>query len=376
MASKAYRARFRCLAIAGNPLTALRYLAHAAGIFPSLPRGEQMIELAQATAFPASSVTSASAKAIRWPPNTPRRYIRARPRPGGGQEKLVFISTLEENTFDEATAGDGRRPHGVITHGAEEAPDVPGRIGEPLVRPHPPDHVRPGSSLSIQVNPRSIRSWARSADRASDDATSHSGVDAGGTPDARPGLRWPRLFASAQPVARSPPWPPARWSAPCSRAIGERPDLVFISVTRPHAGALDDIVNTVASVLHPLAADQLRRRIGGGEALGQEVEETPVHRRMGRTGRPAAPGLASGFSVGGRQLGVHRLARRHQLRTLGPDPGGRSLHLPGRPIPEPDGRNPPGSADHRRQRVGRPRAGREPVGGRRPDGPGQGRSGC
>ena len=25
-------------------------------------------------------------------------------------------------------------------------------------------------------------------------------------------------------------------------AIGERPDLVFISVTRPHAGALDDIV--------------------------------------------------------------------------------------------------------------------------------------
>lgn len=57
-------------------------------------------------------------------------------------------------------------------------------------------------------------------------------------------------------------------------AIGERPDLVFISVTRPHAGALDDIVHTVTSVLHPLAM------IGGAAesvvGTGREVEETPA----------------------------------------------------------------------------------------------------
>jgi small ligand-binding sensory domain FIST len=36
-------------------------------------------------------------------------------------------------------------------------------------------------------------------------------------------------------------------------AIGERPDLVMVTVTRAHAGALEDIVGTIGSVLHPLA---------------------------------------------------------------------------------------------------------------------------
>jgi small ligand-binding sensory domain FIST len=55
--------------------------------------------------------------------------------------------------------------------------------------------------------------------------------------------------------------------------IGERPDLVFISVTRPHAGALDDIVNTVSEVLHPLAMIGCAAESVVG--TGREVEETP-----------------------------------------------------------------------------------------------------
>jgi small ligand-binding sensory domain FIST len=57
-------------------------------------------------------------------------------------------------------------------------------------------------------------------------------------------------------------------------AMGERPDLVFISVTRPHAGALDDIVNTVTSVLHPLAMIGCAAESVVG--TGREVEETPA----------------------------------------------------------------------------------------------------
>ncbi|MGH9097478.1 MAG: FIST signal transduction protein, partial [Acidimicrobiales bacterium] len=52
------------------------------------------------------------------------------------------------------------------------------------------------------------------------------------------------------------------------------PDLVFLSVTRPHAGALDDIVNTVTSVLHPLAMIGCAAESVVG--TGREVEETPA----------------------------------------------------------------------------------------------------
>ncbi|MGH9098193.1 MAG: hypothetical protein ACRDWB_12305, partial [Acidimicrobiales bacterium] len=57
-------------------------------------------------------------------------------------------------------------------------------------------------------------------------------------------------------------------------AVGERPDLVFLSVTRPHAGALDDIVHTVTSVLHPLAMTGCAAESVVG--TGREVEETPA----------------------------------------------------------------------------------------------------
>jgi small ligand-binding sensory domain FIST len=57
-------------------------------------------------------------------------------------------------------------------------------------------------------------------------------------------------------------------------AIGERPDLVVLNVTRPHLGALEDVVATIDSVLHPLAM------IGcAAEAVvgtGREVEDTPA----------------------------------------------------------------------------------------------------
>ncbi len=56
-------------------------------------------------------------------------------------------------------------------------------------------------------------------------------------------------------------------------SIGERPDLVMVNATRAHAGALEDIVGAVSSVLHPLAT------IGCAAesviAQGTEVEERP-----------------------------------------------------------------------------------------------------
>jgi small ligand-binding sensory domain FIST len=55
-------------------------------------------------------------------------------------------------------------------------------------------------------------------------------------------------------------------------SIGERPDLAVVTVTRAHAGALEDIVATIGSVLHPLAM------VGGAAesvlGTGREVEET------------------------------------------------------------------------------------------------------
>lgn len=56
--------------------------------------------------------------------------------------------------------------------------------------------------------------------------------------------------------------------------IGERPDLVVVTVTRPHAGALEDIVAAVDALLHPLglvgcAAESIVGR-------GSEVEELPA----------------------------------------------------------------------------------------------------
>lgn len=55
--------------------------------------------------------------------------------------------------------------------------------------------------------------------------------------------------------------------------IGERPDLVVVTVTRPHAGALEDVVATVDALLHPLALIGCSAESVVGR--GTEVEELP-----------------------------------------------------------------------------------------------------
>jgi small ligand-binding sensory domain FIST len=57
-------------------------------------------------------------------------------------------------------------------------------------------------------------------------------------------------------------------------ALGERPDLVVLTVTRPHLGALDDIAAAVDAVLHPLAMVGCAAESVVG--VGREVEETPA----------------------------------------------------------------------------------------------------
>lgn len=57
-------------------------------------------------------------------------------------------------------------------------------------------------------------------------------------------------------------------------AVGERPDLVVVTATRPHAGALEDIVAAVAAVLQPLAIVGCAAE--SVVATGREIEETPA----------------------------------------------------------------------------------------------------
>jgi len=56
-------------------------------------------------------------------------------------------------------------------------------------------------------------------------------------------------------------------------AIGDRPDLVVVTVTRPHAGALEDVVSTVSALLHPMALIGCAAESVVGR--GTEVEELP-----------------------------------------------------------------------------------------------------
>ena len=55
--------------------------------------------------------------------------------------------------------------------------------------------------------------------------------------------------------------------------IGDRPDLVVVTVTRAHGGALEDIVATVTAALHPLAIIGCSAESVVG--TGREIEETP-----------------------------------------------------------------------------------------------------
>jgi small ligand-binding sensory domain FIST len=55
--------------------------------------------------------------------------------------------------------------------------------------------------------------------------------------------------------------------------VGERPDLVVVTVTRSHAGSLEDIVATIDTVLHPLGLVGCAAESVVG--TGAEVEELP-----------------------------------------------------------------------------------------------------
>lgn len=56
-------------------------------------------------------------------------------------------------------------------------------------------------------------------------------------------------------------------------SVGERPDLVVLTVTRAHAGALEDVVSAVDAVLHPLALIGCAAESVVGR--GDEIEELP-----------------------------------------------------------------------------------------------------
>jgi small ligand-binding sensory domain FIST len=55
--------------------------------------------------------------------------------------------------------------------------------------------------------------------------------------------------------------------------VGERPDLVVVTVTRSHAGALEDVVTTVDALVHPLGLIGCAAESVVGS--GTEVEELP-----------------------------------------------------------------------------------------------------
>ncbi len=70
-------------------------------------------------------------------------------------------------------------------------------------------------------------------------------------------------------------------------SIGDRPDLVVVTTTRSHSGALEDIASTIGSVLHPLAIIGCAAESVVG--TGREVEETPaISLWAGKVG-PLAP---------------------------------------------------------------------------------------
>ena len=73
-------------------------------------------------------------------------------------------------------------------------------------------------------------------------------------------------------------------------SIGERPDLVVVTTTRSHAGALEDIASTIDSVLHPLVIVGCAAESVVGTA--HEAEETPaISLWAGRVGPLAAVSL-------------------------------------------------------------------------------------
>ena len=128
--------------------------------------GEQIGGAGPGHGRPPSSTTSASAKATRRPPETTEAVHSSTAPTRTGARKLVFISTLEENTFlpRGPGEGDGGRPHGRVGHGPDEpALDDAGRIGEPLVGPHPP-HRPAGLGLVDAGHPQGQLAVGRDLD--------------------------------------------------------------------------------------------------------------------------------------------------------------------------------------------------------------------
>ena len=56
-------------------------------------------------------------------------------------------------------------------------------------------------------------------------------------------------------------------------AIGDYPDLVVVTATPPHAGALEDIAGTVSAVLRPLAMVGGAVESAVGTGRGPSVEQ-------------------------------------------------------------------------------------------------------
>lgn len=81
-------------------------------------------------------------------------------------------------------------------------------------------------------------------------------------------------FASALSEHPVPAMATGETAGALLEAIGERPDLVVVTTTRTHAGALEDIVNTVDAVLHPLA--MVGCATGSVVAAGHRSGETPA----------------------------------------------------------------------------------------------------
>ncbi len=70
-------------------------------------------------------------------------------------------------------------------------------------------------------------------------------------------------------------------------SVGDRPDLAIVTTTGAHAGALEDIVGTVAAVLHPLAIVGCAAESVIG--TGHEIEESPAISLWAGAVGPLAP---------------------------------------------------------------------------------------
>ena len=138
-------------------------------------------------------------------------------------------------------------------------------------------------------------------------------------------------------------------------AIGERPDLVMVTVTRSHAGALEDIVGHHQIRAPPVGHRRGRRRVGGGNRAGGRGD--PGHQSVGRLDRAPGPGPSAPPPGWPTRMALRGLARPAALRPHRTRVVGRPVHLSGRRLPHLAGRAPARPARGGRQRIGRSRSG-------------------